>query len=42
MLKLLIKRHDKLLKAKFDAASAFEEQLTELKNEHYSDLVIPN
>ena len=42
MLKLLQKRNKVLGKAKFDAAKQIEDELTNLKNERYEELVIPN
>ena len=41
MLKLLIKRASCLNSAKFDKAKLIEEQLTQIKNEKYEQLVKP-
>ena len=42
MLSLLIKRQDKLSKAKFESATKIEDEITQMKNDHYEDLIIPN
>jgi hypothetical protein len=42
MLALLKKRYEYLCQAKFEKASAIEAKLTEIKNEKYDELIVPN
>ena len=42
MLKLLKKRYKYLCSASFDKAEKIEERMTQLKNQQFDDLVVPN